>query len=139
MAVAKITERSFVERALVVFHADGTLRGAHQESVSQILRGDEVINTTAGGAVPIDADTLAAIVGEKQASLIAQNQELMEANESLTNELAVTQQNLHAALFDATNAKAQLEQVKTQLEQAKAQLKAATETKTTETPSTEGN
>lgn len=56
------SEQSFVERVLIVFHADGTLRGVHADVLTRTLRDGAVIAEAYNAAAPVTADEMNAIL-----------------------------------------------------------------------------
>lgn len=85
-----ITDTTYVERVLIVLSPDGSLKGAHQESLRTIADGDSVISAQMLPAAPLDAATLATILPGTTA--------LLAQVEALTNDLAAMTAARDAAL-----------------------------------------
>ncbi len=83
-----LSQTTHVERVTIVLAPDGTLKGAHQESLSIVKDGDAVVSALQEPPVPLDAATLATILPGAQ--LAAQSQALIA-------ELAATKDLLTAA------------------------------------------
>lgn len=66
-----ITKTTYVERVLITLAQDGSLKGAHQESISEIKDGAVVLAQKMEAAEPLDAITLAEILPD-HAALIAE-------------------------------------------------------------------
>lgn len=79
-------KQTYVERVLIVLNQDGTLKGAHQESLTRILDGDEVLMERQEAAQPLAADALAAILPDS-AALLAEVIPLREALTAKTSEV----------------------------------------------------
>ena len=72
-----LTKTSHVERGTFVLNADGTLAGAHQESLTTISEDGVVLSVKQEPAVPLDAATLAVVL-PAQAALLAQIQAMTD-------------------------------------------------------------
>lgn len=72
MALTKTTR---VERVLIVLDMDGSLKGAHAESLTTISDGDIVLAVTQEPAAPLTAQALAGVLPDR-AALLAQVQAL---------------------------------------------------------------
>lgn len=77
-----ITKSSYVERILIVLNEDGTVKGAHQNSLNTIHEDGAILRQIQGDAVAMDAATLAAVLPD-QAALLAQVQALMAERDAL--------------------------------------------------------
>lgn len=95
-----LTETTRVERVLVVLNPDGSLAGAHQESLREIKDGDTVIAAQQQPAVPLDAATLAGLL-PNQAALMAQVQ-------GLTDQLAAVSADRDAKASQVAQLQAQI-------------------------------
>lgn len=80
-----ITTTTFTERVLIVLNPDGTLRGAHAETLRRILDGASVLNETMLPAEPVSPEALAGVL-PNQAALLSQNAALLAQITSLTAE-----------------------------------------------------
>lgn len=69
-----LSERTYIERILVVLNADGTIRGAHQERIREILDDGAVLSVRSIPAEPVDGTALASAL--PQAALLAQISDL---------------------------------------------------------------
>lgn len=80
-----ITKTSYVERVLIVLNADGTLKGAHSQTLDAIVEDGVVLRETQGDAVPVDAASLSIALPDKGA-LVEQVQALTSERDSLATE-----------------------------------------------------
>lgn len=60
---------TFVERVLIVMNPEGTLKGAHQESLTRFVEDGEILMERQEGAKSLDAATLASILPDQSALL----------------------------------------------------------------------
>lgn len=65
-----LSERTYIERVLVVLNADGTICGAHQERIREILDDGTVLSVRPIPAEPVDGTALASVL--PQTALLAQ-------------------------------------------------------------------
>lgn len=82
MAIART---SYPERVLIVLNADGSLKGAHQETLEQVIDGADVLSAKMLPAAPLDAATLASVL-PSQGALAAQVQALTAERNALQTE-----------------------------------------------------
>jgi hypothetical protein len=80
-------EVSYVERVLIVLNPDGTLKGAHQETLNEVRKDGAVIATQYLPAAPLDAEALKAILPDRAAA-IAQAANLQDVVATLSQALA---------------------------------------------------
>lgn len=73
-----ITRNTYVERVLITLNQDGSVRAAHQESISVLTEDGEVLSTRQEIAVPLAPETLATLLPD-QAALLAQISALQAA------------------------------------------------------------
>ena len=66
-----IQKTSYIERVLIALHPDGSIKGAHQESLLVVKDGETVLSTTQLGAVGLTAEALALAL-PAQGALLAQ-------------------------------------------------------------------
>jgi len=66
-----IQKTSYIERVLIALHPDGSIKGAHQESLLVVKDGETVLSTTQLGAVGLTAEALALAL-PTQGALLAQ-------------------------------------------------------------------
>lgn len=64
-----LSTATFVERAVIVLNPDGSMRGAHQESLRRISEDGATIQETILPAVPLDAASLATVLPTQAAAL----------------------------------------------------------------------
>lgn len=80
-----LSQETYVERVLIVLNPDGTLKGAHQESLEVIKNDGEAVSEKQLAAAPLDTETLASILPD-QAALAAQVQVLTDDLAAMTAE-----------------------------------------------------
>lgn len=102
-----ITRSTYPERVLIVLNSDGSLKGAHQESIETIADGADVLSVKQTAAAPLDAGTLAAVLPD-QGSLLSQVQ-------TLTDDLAAMTTERDAALTAKTALESQVAALEAQL------------------------
>lgn len=90
-----ITKTSYVERVLIVLNPDGTLKGAHSQTLDAIVEDGVVLKESQGDAVPVDAASLASVLPD-QASLVAQVQALTADRDAHDAEKAALQAEIDA-------------------------------------------
>lgn len=68
-----IERNTWVERALIAFNRDGTVRGAQQERLERVTDGADVLSEKYLPAEAISADALQGALGAQLAAMIEQN------------------------------------------------------------------
>jgi hypothetical protein len=82
-----ITKTEYVERVVIVFRTDGTLKGAHQSGLEIIADNGATISERETAPVPVDAATLAQLLPDV-ATLTAQVSALVVERDELTAQVS---------------------------------------------------
>jgi len=78
-----LAQQTYPERVLIVLNPDGSMKGAHQEQLTVIKDGADILSAKPLPAAPLDAGTLASIL-PNQAALTAQVQALTDSLAAMT-------------------------------------------------------
>lgn len=68
-----IERQSYIERVTIVLARDGTLKGAQQETIEELVEDGIVLSTRYAPASPLTAETLAGVLPDVAAALAATN------------------------------------------------------------------
>lgn len=66
-----ISKAAHIERVLIAFNDDGTVRGAHQETLERVMEDGAQLSAKYLPAAPITAAALTGLFGLQAASLVA--------------------------------------------------------------------
>lgn len=81
-----LTTNTYIERVLITLNPDGSLKGAHQESLSEIKDGGTVLTARQEPAVTLTAEALALVLPD-HAALLAQIDALTKERDALRNQV----------------------------------------------------